>query len=128
MKQAITVLSLIALAAAALFWRQVWSIFAGMSVLESLEYIVTFILHVAVGTVAAYVVVGLPAIVKPWVRMFRQKQRGMRRGRIVVQAKTPTIKPGKLTVDQLLGLIAPHRTISKVPTQPPQDDTADLRF
>ncbi len=128
MKQMIAILSLIALAAAALFWKQVWSVFAGMTVLESLDMIVTYILHIAVGTIAAVVFFGIPKIVMPWYRMFQRKQRAMRRGRVVVQAKAPVIKQNRLTVDQLLGLLAPNKSIQKAPTQPVQDEPADLRF
>jgi hypothetical protein len=128
MKQMMIILSLLAMAAAALFWEQVWGIFAGMTVLESLDMIVTYILHVAVGTITAVVVFGIPKIVTPWLRMFQRKQRDMRRGRIVVQPKAPAFKQNRLTVDQLLRLIAPGKNIQKVPTQQPVQDDIDLRF
>lgn len=127
MKQYITILSLIALAAVALFWQQVWGIFAGMTVLESLDMIVTYILHVAIGTIAAVVLFGLPAIIMPWVRMFRKRQRAIRRGRLVVQAKEPVFKPRRMTVEQLLGVLAPTQKIQKT-TVRPQEDRVDLNL
>ena len=127
MKQYITILSLIALAAVALFWQQVWGIFAGMTVLESLDMIVTYILHVAIGTIAAVVIFGLPAIIMPWVRMFRKRQRAIRRGRLVVQAKEPVFKPRRMTVEQLLGVLAPTQKIQKTTVQP-QEDRVDLNL
>ena len=126
MKQAITILSLIALAAAALFWQQVWSIFAGMTVLESLEMIVQFILHVAVGTIVVYGVATAPELIKPWMRALRQKRRAQRRGRVVAQA-TPAMKPRRLTVDQLLTVLAPDKQIQKAPSQL-TDDRVDLNL
>jgi hypothetical protein len=127
MKQFITILTLIALAATALFWQQVWSIFVGMTVLESLEMIVQFILHVAVGTIVVYGVATAPELIKPWMRAFRQKQRQARRGRTVVQVKTTEKKPRRLTVDELLTVLAPTKKIQKMPVQMP-DDHVDLNL
>jgi hypothetical protein len=127
MKQAITILSLIALAAAALFWQQVWSIFAGMTVLESLEMIVQFILHVAVGTIVVYGVATAPELIKPWMRAFRRKQRQSRRARVIhVQSTAP--KPKRLTATELLSVLAPDKKIQRAPTLPRADDHPDLNF
>ncbi len=127
MKHYLTILTLIALAAAALFWKQVLGIFAGMSVLESLDMIVTYLLHIAVGTIAAVMVFGIPKIVMPWYRMFRRKQRFMRRGRLVAHPKEPVFKPRRMTVEQLLGVLAPNQNIQKTTVQP-QEDRVDLKF
>lgn len=127
MKQYLTILALLALAAAALFWKQIWGIFAGMSVLESLDMIVTYILHVAVGTIAAVFLFGLPAIIMPWVRMFRKRQRAIRRGRMVVKTKEPVFKPRRLTAEQLLNMLAPNEKIQKTTIQP-QEERVDLRL
>lgn len=75
----ITFVSIVLIAGAALFYDQILAVFSGMSVIASLKFIVTFILHVTVGTICAYVVVGLPEIVKPWVRMLRQKRKATRK-------------------------------------------------
>jgi len=127
MKQAITILSLIVLAAAALFWQQVWSIFAGMTVLQSLEMIVQFILHVAVGTIVVYGVATAPELIKPWMRALRQKRRAQRRGRVVVQEKAPVMRPRRMSVDQLLTMLAPTQKIQKT-TVHPQEDRVDLNL
>ncbi len=127
MKQYILILSLIALAAVGVFWQQVWGVFAGMSVLAALEMIVQYILHVAVWTIAAGVLFGLPAIVKPWLRMFRRKQRDQRRGRVVVQPREPVFKPRKMTAEQLLSVLAPNQKIQKTTVQTP-DERVDLNL
>lgn len=123
MKQALTVLTLIVTIAAVLFWKQVLGVFAGMSVLEAMEFIVTFVLHVTVGTVAAYVIFGLPEIVKPWVRMFRQKRRAQRRGRNVVSGYAPADKAKRLSAMQLLQILAPEKAIKREPVQPKNNDS-----
>lgn len=130
MKQYVIVLSLIGAAAAALFWKQVLAIFIGMTVLESLEMIVQFVLHVAVATVIAYGVMTLPEFIKPYWKLFRWKQRAARRGarRQVIHEAAPRTKQPRLTVQQLLSVLAPERTIHKEPTQPPAQDDISLRF
>jgi uncharacterized membrane protein YcjF (UPF0283 family) len=62
-----------------LFFDQVRALFRGMGPLEAMQQIITFVLHVAVATIVLTVLFGLPAIVKPWVRMFRWKQKAARR-------------------------------------------------
>lgn len=89
MKKYIVGLSFLALIAGTLFWRDVWAIFAGMSVIESLTAIVNFVLHVAVATIIGYVVMTLPEFVKPWIKTFRWKQRSVRRGRTVEKIAAP---------------------------------------
>jgi hypothetical protein len=81
LKNAMIVLSFLLLIACVLFWKQVWGIFAGMSVLEAMNTIVTFILHVAVATIAAYAVTLVPEYVSPWLKALRWKRRQFRRGR-----------------------------------------------
>jgi hypothetical protein len=78
-KEILLVLVLIALIGAALFYDQVWAFFRGMGPLEAIQMIWQFVLHVTVGTILAYVLYTLPEIVKPWLRVFRQKQRQARR-------------------------------------------------
>jgi hypothetical protein len=92
--------------------------------------IVQFILHVTVATIAGYVVFGLPEIVKPWLRMLRQKRRAVRRGRRVQFASTQNAatQPKKLTVDQLLRVLAPTRTIKKESVAKQTDPPVDLHF
>lgn len=78
MKNFMIFLSVVLMIAVALFWRQVWGIFAGMSVLEAMNTIVTFILHVAVATIAAYAVMLIPEYVLPWLKALRWKRSGRR--------------------------------------------------
>ncbi len=127
MKHYLTVLALIALAAAVLFWKQIWSVFIGMTVLQSLEMIMQFILHVAVGTIVVYGVATAPELLKPWLRSFRQKQRQLRRTRVFhVHADAP--KPRRLTALELLNVLAPEKKIQRAPTYPQRDDHPDLNF
>jgi cytochrome c oxidase assembly factor CtaG len=103
MNNFVIVLGLIVVIAAALFWREVLGIFAGMSPLEAMKQIVTFILHVAVATIAAYAVMTVPEFIKPWIRTFRSRQRQARRGRgatAVQSVKTPGLS--KLSKDKML--------------------------
>ena len=79
MKNFVILLSVIVVIAAALFWREVAGIFAGMSPLEAMRQIVTFILHVAVATILAYAAMTIPEFIKPWLRTFRFRQRQARR-------------------------------------------------
>ena len=80
MKSMMIFLSSILLIAAMLFWRQVWGIFAGMSVLEAMNMIVQFILHVAAATIVGYAVTLIPEYVLPWLKSFRRKRGGRRTG------------------------------------------------
>lgn len=129
MKHYLSILSVILLIACALFWKDVWSIFVGMSVLESMTMIVNFILHVVVATIIGYVAMTLPEFIKPWMRAFRWKQRNTRRGRgrQTMQTYAPTQKQPKLSVSQLLSVLAPNKKITKEPEYS-DPEQADLRF
>jgi MFS superfamily sulfate permease-like transporter len=107
MKTAMVVLTFILAIAVVLFWRQVWGIFAGMSVLEAMNTIVTFILHVTVATISVYALTLIPEYVLPWLKVFRIKQRramkARRHGRMPEQAvKAPRMNFNKM----LLSLLA----------------------
>jgi hypothetical protein len=104
MKNFVIVLGVIVVAAAALFWREVLGLFAGMSPLEAMQQIVTFILHVAVATIAAYSVMTVPEFIKPWLQTFRSRQRQARRrvgsttiGRVKIQGK-PKLNKDKMLI------------------------------
>jgi len=86
-----------------LFYDQVLTVFHGMSVLEAMQTIVQFVLHVAVVTIISYVVFTAPALIKPWVRMLTKRQRSMQRGRAIAQ-QTPSRKQSapRLNRDQVL--------------------------
>jgi hypothetical protein len=103
MKNFMIVLGVIVVIAVALFWREVLGLFAGMSPLEAMQQIVTFILHVAVATIAAYAVMTVPEFIKPWIGTFRSRQRQARRGRgatAVQRVKAPGMS--KLSKDKML--------------------------
>ena len=107
---------------AVLFADQVLAIFHGMSPLEAMRTIWTFVLHVAVTTILGYVVVGLPAIAKPWLRMFRQKRKATHRSMDV--QKTATQRAPRINKDQVLLWLASQMTKGKATTETrqPSDD------
>ena len=72
-----------------LFFDQVLALFQGMSPLEAMQKIFSFILHVVVVTILSYVAFTLPEIVKPWLRMVRRRGRAHRRGRFGRGEPTP---------------------------------------
>lgn len=130
MKKTMVFLIALVLIACALFWRQVWGIFAGMSVIESMSMIVQFVLHATVATIIGYVAMTLPEYIKPWLKTFRWKQRQARRvSRRPVQSIEPVMNSRKLTVDQILRLLAPaSTTIKKMPHAQEPDERVDLKF
>lgn len=76
---------LLLITAGLLFFDQVLSIFQGMTVLQSMQMIVQFILHVAVATIAAYALYQVNELILPWWRAakyrwmrFQKKQIKMR--------------------------------------------------
>ena len=96
MKPLFVFLGLALTAGVALFWQDVLAVFRGMTVLESMKFIVTFILHVAAGTIAAYVLYTLPEIVNPWLRALKKSRRNGHR-KTAVKIPAP-----RMTTDQLL--------------------------
>ena len=103
---------------AILFADEVIGIFAGMSALEALRTIWTFILHVAVTTVLGYVVVGGLEIVKPWVRMLkrsgRARNRAVRRGEVAVKVTNP--RAPRMNKDAIIAWLAAQK-VRKVKEQ-----------
>lgn len=73
MKNFITFLMIVTVTGALVFWREVWAVFAGMSVLEALNMIVQFLLHIAAVTVIGFLLTTLPAMIKPWIKVLRWK-------------------------------------------------------
>ncbi len=88
----------------ALYADQILALFHGMSVLESLQFIWQFVLHVAVITIVVYLLQTLPEFVKPWSKVlglkWQLRMRQMRKGRWSETPKTPRAKP--LSTDQLM--------------------------
>lgn len=126
MKFFMTILTVILMAAAALFYEQIWALFSGMTVLEAMEMIVQFILHAVVATIVGYAAMTVPEFIKPWMKLHRRNQRAIRRGRQVVQVRAPVIKQNKLTVEQLLRLLAPANKVTKTAEHQQQHET-DLK-
>lgn len=113
MKNAVIVLAIILMIAAALFWRQVWGIFAGMTVLEAMNTIVTFILHVAVATIAAYAAMLIPEYIKPWMQALQWKQRQARKARRHGRMPEPTARAPRLNANSMLmSLLAKQMGVS----------------
>lgn len=102
MKRAFPFLLLLLMMAAVLFWRQVWGLFAGMTVLEAMGTIVQFILHVTVATLAGYAVMLIPEYVAPWLKAFRWKQRTARRARRHRQESVPVAKTPRSNLNSLV--------------------------
>lgn len=124
------VLGIVAVIGAALFGDQVLALFAGMSPLEALRMIVTFILQAAVATIAATIALGLPTWMKPWIRMLRRKRRAAR-GRESVRAVTP--RAPRMNYAALLRGLLTQQNAPRTRPQPPMisashDDESHLNF
>lgn len=74
-KKMLIVIGLVLVIGSALFYDQILAVFSGMSAIEAIKFIVSSALNATVGGICAYVLFGLPKIIKPWARMFRKKQR-----------------------------------------------------
>lgn len=103
-KQTLIILIFIAAIGGLVFHDQVLAIFAGMTPLAALKLITDYVLHVAVVTIIGFMLFGLPEIVKPWMRLLRQKQRAQRRGRIPQRVTTP--RAPRINKDQVLMWLA----------------------
>lgn len=119
MKRLFPFLILLLMIAAVLFWRQVWGLFAGMTVLEAMSTIVQFILHVTVATLAGYAVMLVPEYVMPWLKAFRWKQRTVRRARRHRQVEVPVQKAPRLNANPLLMALLAKQASNPTP-RPPQ--------
>ncbi len=133
MKNFVILLSVIVVIAAALFWREVTGIFAGMSPLEAMRQIVTFILHVAVATILAYAAMTIPEFIKPWLRTFRFRQRQARRilGNTAVRS-VKTQGTTKLNKDRMLIALVEQlmqkQTKGKERSAAERDDQENIHF
>lgn len=112
MKRLFPFLILLLMIAAVLFWRQVWGLFAGMTVLEAMGTIVQFILHVTVATLAGYAVMLVPEYVMPWLKAFRWKQRTARRAGRHGQEAAPVMKAPRLNLNSLVMSLLAKQTPS----------------
>lgn len=69
------------IAGAVFYWRTVWGWFVGMSAIDALDLIVTFLLKVGALSVLSFLAYNLPHGLKPWARLLRRKQARAFRGR-----------------------------------------------
>ena len=72
-------LGIVGVIGAALFGDRIVALFAGMTPLDALRMIATFILHVAVATILSFAVFTAPDLLKPWTRALRRKRKSARR-------------------------------------------------
>lgn len=113
---------------AGLFSDQIAAIFHGMTPLQSLQFIWQFVLHVAVITIAVYVLQTLPEILKPWSKALGLRWRQARRGggmNVQKASRTP-----RFSTDQLMRMyIAKQMTGGqKRQDAPVSSDDIDIRF
>jgi len=78
-KEYLLIFLAIALIGGILSWEPILAYFGGMSPMEAMQTIWTFVLRVTVGTILAYAAYTLPEIVKPWLKMLKEKQKQARR-------------------------------------------------
>jgi hypothetical protein len=101
-----------------LFADQIAAVFRGLSPLESLRLIWTFVLHVTVTSVIGYAVVGASKVIQPWVRTMRKRRKALRRAPRVVGTAPRAPKVNK---DQVLMWMASQlqgRKRQDAPNQP----------
>jgi hypothetical protein len=129
MKRFVMTISILALVAgAALFPNQIVAQFRGMSPLEAMKTIVTFVLHVAVATIAAYVMYTLPEILGPTIKMLKNKSARIQTGRQIDMQKTKT---PRLNTDQMLRLYIAqqmNKGSRRESTPPASNDDIHLQF
>ena len=100
-KKSVMILAMIGLVIGAVFFGdQVAGVFRGMSVLEAMKFIVTFILHVVVVTIASWALYTLPEILGPVTKLLKGHRRGQRNKR----TEAPKVKTPRLSTDQMLRL------------------------
>lgn len=104
-KTYLSFLALVGVAGAAIFWEDVAAYFRGMSPLEAVKIITTYLLHLAVGTVAAVVIFGLPKIIQPWMRYFKRHQKNKWRSGPNAQWQQRPPRMPRLTAEQKFWLM-----------------------
>ena len=116
---------------AVFFYDQVLAIFKGMTVLEAMKFIVTFVLHVAVTTICVYAVYTAPEIVKPWLKTLRMKRRMARRGHAaqpIQKQKSPRMSTDMLLRAYMLQQMAPKAGRSVSQSAPTPHDDIHIEF
>lgn len=114
---------------AAFYADDILAVFHGMGPLQALEFILNYVLHVAVVTIVAYTLFGLPHIVKPWLRMLSRKRKAMRRGGLPQRAVAP--RTPRMNKDAVLAWMAgqlarKQPTATRKPVQPQDDIRLDF--
>lgn len=123
-KDFMILLAIVSVIGAILYYEQILAIFRGMSPLEALKTIVTFVLHVSVTAIVSYVAISLPKITRPWLKALRSQRRRVKRQPAVQQQPSP--RAPRLTSAQILQLLAsqsPTRSKPAVPHVQQQNDT-----
>jgi hypothetical protein len=113
---------------AAFYADDILAVLQGMGPLEALEFIFNYVLHAVVVTIIGFVVVGLPGILKPWLRLLQRKQRGLRR-RVAPYATPKVPRVPRMSKDALITWLASQMLKErprKLPAQPQQSD--DIRL
>lgn len=118
----LTVVILALIAGVMLFPDQVLAQFRGMTPLKAMKTIVTFILHVAVGTILAYAAYTLPEIVSPWLKALKRRLNGKKYKSTDFQKvqKTPRMSTDALMRAYMLQQMSGK---SKPVDSAPRDDT-----
>lgn len=113
---------------AALYVEDILAVFHGMGPLQALEFILNYVLHVAVVTIVAFVAFGLPKLVQPWMKLLRQKRKAVRRGEIVRRAPSAPRLP-RMNKELLAWMMSQMaRQAPKQPVQRRDGDDIRLRF
>lgn len=114
---------------AAFYADEIVTIFHGMSPLEALEFIFNYVLHAAVVTIVAFVVMGLPKLVQPWMRVLRRKRKALRRGELPNRAPLTPRTP-RLNKDAALAWMAAQLARVQTPkaSQQRNDDDNNIRL
>jgi len=137
-KDLLALCAVVLIVGAVLFYDQIINIFRGMSPLEAMQTIWTFVLHIAVGTIFAYVIFGLPEIVKPWLKTMRRRWKNGPNARWKNNQQPQTnVRMPRLTAEQkFLLLLAKMNNGQRPPAQmnrtqrvePPQESQIDFKW
>ena len=114
---------------AAFYADDILAVFHGMGPLEALEFMLNYVLHVAVVTIVAYTAFGLPKLVQPWLRMLSRKRKAMRRGELPSRAPSKPRMP-RWNKDAALAWMAMQWARTQAPKQPVErnDDVNNIRL
>lgn len=115
------------LVGALIFWRDVIALFAGMTPLESIQFIGNAMLHTAVVTICLWGATTLPELVKPWARMLRKA--GRRRRKAVYQGvQVQRVKDSSLQ-RTLMAIAAKQAGVKEIrPSQPTEPQRINVNL